>query len=116
MQQGRDPKKLCAQPCKGFLPQHSEQQLWPEKIVEYDPAADAFVWEWNVWDWKNPYYALRPTSPRNSGAGFPIRQNWFSQVDKYGKDFPAFAGKEAQLTPPTAPPADDEKKDEKKDD
>ena len=47
---GRDPEKLCAQPCKGFIPQHAEKQLWPEKIVEYDPATDTFVWEWHVWD------------------------------------------------------------------
>ncbi|HUV09961.1 MAG TPA: aryl-sulfate sulfotransferase [Acidimicrobiia bacterium] len=71
-----------------------------------------------VWDWKNPYYALRPNSPRNSGAGFPIRQNWFFQVDKYGKDFGAFVGKEAQLAPPPAPPPgadEDATKDKKKD-
>ncbi|HEU5302679.1 MAG TPA: aryl-sulfate sulfotransferase [Acidimicrobiia bacterium] len=63
-----------------------------------------------VWDWRNPYYALRPNSPRNSGAGFPIRQNWFFQVDKYGKDFGAFVGKDAQLNPPP-PPADEEEED-----
>ncbi len=54
-----------------------------------------------VWDYENPYAALRPFSPRNSGAGFPIDQNWFFQVSKYADDFPGFAGKEAQLNPPT---------------
>jgi len=64
-----------------------------------------------VWDWKNPYYALRPNSPRNSGAGFPIRQNWFFQVDKYGKDFGAFVGKEDQLAAPPRSSDDDEDED-----
>lgn len=54
-----------------------------------------------VWDFENPYSALRPFSPRNSGAGLPIEQNWFFQVSKYADDFPGFAGKEAQLNPPT---------------
>jgi hypothetical protein len=55
-----------------------------------------------VWDFENPYSALRPFSPRNSGAGFPIDPNWFFQVESYPKDHPAFAGKEAQLAPPPA--------------
>jgi hypothetical protein len=60
-----------------------------------------------VWDFVSPYTAVRPFSPRNSGAGFPIRPNWFFQVDRYPADHPAFAGKEAQLAPPTtlAPPS-----------
>jgi hypothetical protein len=53
-----------------------------------------------VWDFENPYSALRPFSPRNSGAGFPIDPNWFFQVSKYADDFPGFAGREAQLEPP----------------
>lgn len=24
--------------------------LWPEHIIEYDPVADAIVWEWHTWD------------------------------------------------------------------
>jgi len=58
-----------------------------------------------VWDYENPYSALRPFTPRNSGAGFPIAQNWFFQVDRYPVDYPAFAGKEQQLAPP--PPQDE---------
>jgi hypothetical protein len=54
-----------------------------------------------VWDYENPYAALRPFSPRNSGAGQPIDQNWFFQVSKYADDFPGFGGREAQLNPPT---------------
>lgn len=53
-----------------------------------------------AWDYVNPYSALRPTSPRNSGAGFPIRQNWFFQVDRYPLDYGAFTGHEEQLAPP----------------
>jgi len=53
-----------------------------------------------VWDYVNPYYALRPFSPRNSGAGYPIQQNWFFQVHRYEPDFPGFAGRESQLEQP----------------
>ncbi len=28
----------------------SQDVLWPEKIIEYSPAADAIVWEWHAWD------------------------------------------------------------------
>ncbi len=53
-----------------------------------------------VWDYENPYFALRPNSPRRTGAGIKIDQNWFFQVDRYPSDFPGFAGHEAQLEPP----------------
>jgi hypothetical protein len=59
-----------------------------------------------VWDYVNPYGALRPTSPRNSGAGFPIERNWFFQVDRYPSDYPAFEGREQELAPPPPPPRD----------
>jgi hypothetical protein len=55
-----------------------------------------------VWDYVNPYSALRPTSPRNSGAGYPIQPNWFFQVDRYPSDYGAFTGREQQLAPPPA--------------
>jgi len=64
------------------------------RVVEVTPAGKV------VWDYVNPYSALRPFSPRNSGAGYPIQQNWFFQVDRYPRDFPAFTGKEQQLAPP----------------
>jgi hypothetical protein len=64
------------------------------RVIEVTPKGKV------VWDFENPYAALRPTSPRNSGAGFPIDQNWFFQVSKYPPDFPGFAGREAQLQPP----------------
>jgi len=25
-------------------------EMWPEEIIEYDPAADSAVWRWRVWD------------------------------------------------------------------
>jgi len=53
-----------------------------------------------AWDYENPYAAVRPFSPRNSGAGQPIDPNWFFQVSKYEPDFPGFAGRETQLLPP----------------
>ena len=27
-----------------------DDELWPDKIVEYDPTTDQVVWEWRVWD------------------------------------------------------------------
>lgn len=27
-----------------------DDELWPEKIIEYDPNADEVVWEWYAWD------------------------------------------------------------------
>jgi hypothetical protein len=65
------------------------------RVIEVTPKGKI------VWDFENPYSALRPTSPRNSGAGFPIDANWFFQVSKYAEDFPGFADREAQLDPPT---------------
>jgi len=35
---GRDTTKLTA------------GKLWPEEIIEIDPATDSIVWEWNLWD------------------------------------------------------------------
>jgi hypothetical protein len=35
---GRDTTKLTA------------GKLWPEEIIEVDPANDSIVWEWNLWD------------------------------------------------------------------
>jgi hypothetical protein len=35
---GRDPELL------------PDDEVWPDKIVEYDPVSDAVVWEWRVWD------------------------------------------------------------------
>lgn len=64
------------------------------RVIEVTPNGKV------VWDYVNPYYALRPNSPRNSGAGFPIQQNWFFQVHRYEPDFPGFAGRESQLEPP----------------
>ncbi len=61
-----------------------------------------------AWDYVNPYSALRPTSPRNSGAGYPIGQNWVFQVDRYPRDYGAFAGHEQQLSPPPKPTNEDE--------
>ena len=64
------------------------------RVIEVTPKGKI------VWDFENPYSALRPFSPRNSGAGLPIDPNWFFQVSKYAPDFPGFAGREAQLAPP----------------
>jgi hypothetical protein len=38
MAAGRDPDLL------------PDDEVWPDKIVEYDPVADDVVWEWRVWD------------------------------------------------------------------
>jgi hypothetical protein len=67
------------------------------RVVEVTPKGKV------AWDYVNPYSALRPTSPRNSGAGFPIGANWFFQVDRYPSDYGAFAGREEQLAPPPPP-------------
>ena len=28
----------------------ADAELWPDKIIEVDPATDTIVWQWNVWD------------------------------------------------------------------
>ncbi|MEL6639285.1 MAG: aryl-sulfate sulfotransferase [Bacteroidota bacterium] len=38
IQAGRDMAKL------------AEGELWPEKIIEFDPSTESIVWEWYVWD------------------------------------------------------------------
>ena len=35
---GRDPQLL------------PDDELWPDKVIEYDPSTDTIVWEWHVWD------------------------------------------------------------------
>jgi hypothetical protein len=35
---GRDPDLL------------PDEELWPDKVVEYNPETDAVVWEWHAWD------------------------------------------------------------------
>jgi hypothetical protein len=35
---GRDPDRL------------PHRELWPDKIIEYDPVTDRVVWQWRVWD------------------------------------------------------------------
>ena len=35
---GRDPELL------------PDDELWPDKVIEYDPSTDTIVWEWHVWD------------------------------------------------------------------
>jgi hypothetical protein len=46
-----------------------------------------------VWDYVNPYYTVRPDTPKASGAGFVIRPWWTFRADRYPPDYPAFAGK-----------------------
>ena len=38
IQAGRDPNLL------------PDGELWPDKIIEVDPATDEIIWEWHVWD------------------------------------------------------------------
>jgi len=38
LQAGRDPAKM------------SQQKLWPDYILEYNPTLDNIVWEWHAWD------------------------------------------------------------------
>ncbi len=52
-----------------------------------------------VWEYENPFTAVRPTSPGRTGAGFRIYPNWFFQTLRYPTDYPAFAGKDEQLYP-----------------
>jgi Arylsulfotransferase (ASST) len=52
-----------------------------------------------VWEYENPYLAIRPTTPGRTGAGFRIYPNWTFKTAKYPPDYPAFAGKDAQLYP-----------------
>jgi Arylsulfotransferase (ASST) len=52
-----------------------------------------------VWEYENPYSAVRPTSPGRTGAGFRIYPNWVFKTTEYPPDYPAFAGKDAQLYP-----------------
>ena len=52
-----------------------------------------------VWDFENPYSAMRPTTPGRTGAGFRIDPNWVFQSTRYPPDYPAFDGRDAQLHP-----------------
>ena len=38
LQAGRDPAKM------------SQDKVWPDYILEYNPNLDSIVWEWHVWD------------------------------------------------------------------
>lgn len=38
LQAGRDPAKM------------SQQKVWPDYILEYNPTMDSIVWEWHAWD------------------------------------------------------------------
>jgi len=38
LQAGRDPAKM------------SQQKVWPDYILEYNPALNSIVWEWHAWD------------------------------------------------------------------
>jgi len=38
LQAGRDTSKL------------AQAKMWPDKIVEWDPATDEIIWEWHTWD------------------------------------------------------------------
>ena len=38
LQAGRDPDKL------------AQDKLWPEVVLEWDPADDVIIWEWHSWD------------------------------------------------------------------
>ncbi len=38
LQAGRDPAKM------------SQQKVWPDYILEYNPEVDSIVWEWHAWD------------------------------------------------------------------
>lgn len=62
-------------------------------ITEVTPAGEV------VWDYESPWTAVRPSSPDRTGAGFRIFPNWFFQSERYAPTFPAFAGKDAQLSP-----------------
>jgi hypothetical protein len=57
------------------------------RVLEVTPQGDV------VWDYENPYCALRPSSTRSTGAGYPVSQNWFFEVHRYPADYPAFVGK-----------------------
>ena len=38
LQAGRDPAKM------------SQEKVWPDYILEYNPSLDSIVWEWHAWD------------------------------------------------------------------
>jgi hypothetical protein len=38
--------------------------LWPDSILEYDPASDSIVWEWHVWD-----HLVQDTDPTKPSYG-----------------------------------------------
>jgi Arylsulfotransferase (ASST) len=63
-------------------------------VVEVTPAGKV------AWDYVNPYSAIRPTSPRNSGAGYPIQPNWFFQVERFGLDELPISAHADELAPP----------------
>ncbi len=45
-----------------------------------------------VWEYENPYYTVRPNTPKESGAGEPILPWWMFRSHRYSPDDPAVAG------------------------
>jgi hypothetical protein len=61
------------------------------RVIEVSPTGTI------VWDFENPYDAVRPTTPGRTGAGFRIFPNWLFQSTRYSLQDAAFVGKETQL-------------------
>lgn len=62
------------------------------RIVEVTPDGEV------VWDYVNPYFTLRPQTPRGN-PNFELEPWRTFRAERYPADYPAFAGRD--LTPPT---------------
>jgi Arylsulfotransferase (ASST) len=55
------------------------------RILETTPAGAV------VWEYENPYYRVRPDTPKESGGGEPIFPWWMFRSSRYAPDYPGLA-------------------------
>jgi hypothetical protein len=56
------------------------------RFLEVTPAGRT------VWEYENPRYTVRKTTPARTGAGFVIEPWWTFQITRYAPDYPGLSG------------------------